>query len=419
MRIAYLASEIPSRSATFVFREIIEVERHGNTVVPFATHVNTCPAAECDALDLVSRVTVLYSHPMKRVIEMVQQTVAHPIKTLSAFAALCSDIGTLSPKMAFKCVFQFGVALALVWRLRAQHCERIHAHFAHTPGTIAMYASIAAGIPFSITAHANDIFERPVLMKAKLRRARPFATISEFNRSFLNYTYGNSPIEIVRCGIGAEVTGQDASPARTSGEPMHIVGLGRLVATKGFDVLLVALSELEKRGVKWTCTVAGGGPEWDRLTSLSRTLNLPAGQLVFSGAMAPENVRKLLETADAFVLPCRKGVNGDMDGIPVVLMEAMAMCKPCVSTRLSGIPELIKHGKTGFLTEPENPTELADALQSIYEHPEEADKLALNGQVWVRSVFSRSRNVDLLCDMWARPVREPHTTRHPTPVCHV
>lgn len=199
---------------------------------------------------------------------------------------------------------------------------------------------------------------------------------------------------------------------------MHIVGLGRLVATKGFDVLLVALSELQKRGVKWSCTVAGGGPEWERLNCLSRTLNLPADKLFFSGAMAPENVRNLLKTAEAFVLPCRKGVNGDMDGIPVVLMEAMAMCKPCVSTRLSGIPELIKKDKTGFLTEPDNPTEIADALQSIYDCPDKANRLALNGQTWVRSVFSRSRNVDLLCEMWARPQHELHAVHHPTPACN-
>jgi glycosyltransferase involved in cell wall biosynthesis len=402
MVVAYLSSEIPSTSATFVYREILEVEKQGHRVVPFTLRRAEHLAVEAHAQELATRVTTLYERPLRGLGRIVRQTTAHPVRVAAACGALFMDLRVTAVGNWPKLLFKFLAGIALARRLNVAGCEHLHIHFAHAPATVGMYGAYAAGIPFSVTAHANDIYENAELLAAKVRRARPFVTISEFNRRHLLKLFPDARIEVVRCGIGAEAVAP-ACPEnrRAPDEPLHIVGVGRLVPKKGFDILLCALEQLEAWGIPWRCTLAGGGPEAENLHARAKDLRLPAKRLAFIGPQPPRDVANLLASADVFSLPCRKDENGDVDGIPVVLMEAMALGVPCISTALSGIPELIVHGETGLLVAPGDILGLARALRWMAAEPDAARMLARRARRFVWREFSRERNAACLLSLWS------------------
>lgn len=407
MRIAYLASEIPSVSATFVYREIVEVEAQGHEVVPFATHRCRQTIAEHNAQMLHGRTVVLYEQPARCAINALLHCLAWP--HLAAFAVwhLIKDLRAPGSCSRLRIVLQFIVALALARQLVRRQCEHLHVHFAHTPATIGMYASMVSGVPFSITAHANDIFERPVLLSQKIQRAGAFITISEYNRRYLYEKYGDAKrIEIIRCGIGQECGTHEHSHTTRLAQPLHILSIGRLVEKKGFDVLLHALAELDALDIQWKCTLAGEGPERQNLERIRAKLGLGDERLQMIGAIPPDYVSLLLAESDIFALPCRTDVSGDMDGIPVVLMEAMGAGLPCISTRLSGIPELLNHNRTGILLESGDSQGLAHAIAGLADSPRLRRRLGEAGRHFVMQEFSRNWNVARLINLISRQMYE-------------
>lgn len=392
--IAYLAPEIPALSATFVYEEMLGLERKGVVVVPFSVHRPLSIAVGHEAL--ADRVDCLYDGPKFLLALAGLQGLFRLPGWRKALDWLQRDMREcgLAGAAAWKLAFQFLVGARLANRLVEERCAHLHIHFAHVPTQIGMYAAAMAGIPFTVMAHANDIFERGLLLARKAERARKFLTISEYNRAYLERC-GVPPdkLDVVRCGVSFPV--REALPSSERRLFCRIGTLGRLVEKKGVDVLIRALALLRARGHELELSIAGDGPLRGELEALVAELGL-GDSVHFAGNLAHADVREWMHDLDMFVLACKPDVNGDMDGIPVVLMEAMSQQVPVVSTRLSGIPELVIDGETGLLAEPGDPAGLADRIEHLLAMPALGQSLAMCGAGHVRAEFGQQVNLDRL-----------------------
>ncbi len=390
--IFYLAPEIPSASETFVFNEIAGLLKLGFEVRSFSVHR---PRADIPVpAELDGRVRYLYTGPVWRdALAGLAGLASFGRHGLRSLGLLFSDMKAcgLLRSAAWKLVFQFLAGARLAHTLKTEGARHLHVHFADVPAQIGMYAAHLAEVPFSITAHANDIFRNGLLLDRKVARAARTLTISEHNRSVLA-RMGMPPekLALVRCAVDDIA----AAPARPfEHRAIYRIGtLGRLVEKKGMDVLLRALARLptDRYGVE--LVIGGDGPLRGDLETLARTLGI-ADRVRFVGAIAHREVAGWMRDLDVFVLACKRDRHGDMDGIPVVLMEAMAQYVPVVSTRLSGIPELVIDEETGLLARPDDPAELAEQLGRLLDEPRLRQQLAERAVAHVRREFSRETNL--------------------------
>lgn len=393
--IAYLAPALTALESTFVYDELLGLEARGIRVVPVSVHRPEKLLVGHD--DLLARTHYLYDGGFARTLaRMLAALPVMPKQHGRALRWLLADMREIGlwRRQAWKLVFQYLAACRLANILLENDCRHLHIHFAHVPTQIGMYATAMAGIPFTVMAHANDIFERGLLLARKAERARKFLTISEYNRAYLERC-GVSPdkLAVVRCGVSFPV--REALPSRERRLFCRIGTLGRLVEKKGVDVLIRALALLRARGHELELSIAGDGPLRGELEALVAELGL-GDSVHFAGNLAHAGVREWMHDLDMFVLACKPDVNGDMDGIPVVLMEAMSQQVPVVSTRLSGIPELVIDGETGLLAEPGDPAGLADRIEHLLAMPALGQSLAMCGAGHVRAEFGQQVNLDRL-----------------------
>lgn len=393
-RIAYLAPEIPALSATFVYNEILALQKNGYEIVPISMHPPSAAVLESRVEALRVATHYLYRKGLANFILaaffLVRST---PRSFCRTFCMALRDAVTvgLCSRTGLGLLYRFLAACRVACILRQENCRHLHAHFAHVPTDIAMYAASLVGTPFSFTSHANDLFERGYLLSEKIARCTFAVTISEFNKNFMVAQGGErAKINIVRCGVDS--TKFSLFPPRFATPPYSIGTIGRMVEKKGFDTLLHAAALLQSGEVDFRLTLAGGGPLEHDLRATAVRLGL-TGRVVFSGPMANEQVPAWLRSLDLFVLPCQQDANGDMDGIPVVLMEAMASGIPVVSTRISGLPELIAHGHEGLLVEPKSPEALASAITQLLFNDEFRVFLSRNGRLKVIFEFDLKVNI--------------------------
>lgn len=396
IKIAYLAPEIPALSATFVYEELHALERHGYEVIPISVRRPGMLAQGQEVLN--SRVHFLYeSGPLRIILAGLWGLIAFkPAAILQALGWLASDIREcgLFKLASWKLAYQFFAAVTVARILLRERCEHLHAHFAFVPAQIAMYASALSGVPFTVTAHANDIFERGQLLKQKAARSSKFLTISEYNRRYLEgLGLPADKLAVVRCGVSFQM--KPASGLDWFGRDFRIGTLGRLVEKKGVDVLLHAVTQLKNKGLRVQLDIAGDGPLRQELESLCADLHL-GSEVSFLGSLDHHHVEKWMADLDVFVLACKMDKNGDMDGIPVVLMEAMSQGVPVISTDLSGIPELVMDMETGLLAIPNDSASLADKIELMMSSDELRCNLVEKAQKHVVGEFGQLVNIDRL-----------------------
>jgi colanic acid/amylovoran biosynthesis glycosyltransferase len=389
LRVAYLAPEIPALSATFVYEELHALEKRGIIVQPVSVHQ---PESVVQGeTDLIGRAVVLYDRPKWRIAFSGLTRMHSQPGAIKALQWLLSDMHSCKYLgEAWKLAFQFLAAVRLSVTLKEQRCTHLHIHFAHVPTQIGMYAAAMAEIPFTVMAHANDIFERGLLLRQKAQRARKFLTISEHNRRFLlSLGLPREKLAVVRCGVSFE---EPAIWPKPSQKPRYRLGtLGRLVEKKGVDVLLRAIAKVGSIHL----SIAGDGPLRAELESLTKELGIEES-VEFFGSISHHEVAAWLSQLDVFVLACKQDRNGDMDGIPVVLMEAMSQGVPVISTSLSGISELVVHESTGYLATPGDSVDLANQILRVLSSAELRSQLALQAKGHVQEEFAQSVNIDRL-----------------------
>lgn len=369
-RIAVLAPALPTVSATFVHRELAAMESLGCTVSAHSLRRGDDGSPEGRAH--AARTEVLYGAPLRLVADALEAAVTAPLGTLRAAARAARDLasGTFDRRgQRARIPVQLVAGLALGRRLRRAGAGHLHVHFAHAPATVGMYAAAAAGVSLSVVGHARDLLVEGGLLERKLARAELFTTVSWANRVALHRRFGEAANRVVvqRCGVDRG----SFRPASEGAEPrgFHVGAVARLVPKKGFDLLLVAMAQLRKSLPGARLTIVGDGPERARLEELRGDLGLE-GHVVFAGAGDAAAVRDLLGSIDAFCLPCRRAKDGDRDGVPVALMEAMASGVPVVAGQVPGLEELVREQVNGRLVDAEDTAQLSGALAELGAGPE-------------------------------------------------
>ena len=286
--------------------------------------------------------------------------------------------------------------------LEAKNIRHMHAHFCHGSTTIALYASKMSGIPFSFTAHAKDIYLKELnpgnLLQKKMRRAEFLVTCTGANEEHLQrLAPKGTKIHRIYHGLDTKLFSNNEETVQDKSEVLPIVlSVGRLVEKKGFDYLIRACAILKEKGHRFQCRIVGGGDGYtDKLKALIKDLNV--GDIVdLHGAVTQEELREIYKQATLFALPCLVVDNGDRDGIPNVLVEAMSMRVPVISTDISGIPELITDDVNGLLVPEKNAEAMAHAIERLLTQPELRQKLSEAGRARVCSDFdSQVTTLDL------------------------
>ncbi|MEP7064061.1 MAG: glycosyltransferase family 4 protein [Betaproteobacteria bacterium] len=303
---------------------------------------------------------------------------------------------------------RFGQALVMAAEMPAD-VVHLHAHFLHTPASVTRYAAMMRGLAWSCSAHAKDIWTTPVWEKReKLAASAWTTTCTDANAHHLREIAGAAQrVELVYHGIDTRrfPAPAGARPTRDGSDPSHpveVLAVGRAVDKKGFDDLLHALAALPPH-LNWRLTHIGGGPLLHELEAAAHALGI-AARVAWLGARSHAAVLDAYRAADLFALPCRVSADGDRDGLPNVLLEAQSQQLPCVSTHVSGIPELIEDGRTGLLVPPRDPPALAAALARLVADPALRLRLGHAGYLRATQAFSMEAGADRLAARFAQSI---------------
>lgn len=398
-RIAYIMSRFPKITETFILYEILALEGRG---VPVDVHPllrEREAVIHPEAARLMERIRF---HPFLSW-EIVAANMSWLVTRPSAYLGVLVEVlggtwGSLNFFVGAVGIFPKSALLAREMQRAGVH--HVHAHFATHPAVAALVIHRLTGIPFSFTVHGHDLHVEKRMLAEKVAAAKFVVSVSNYNRDTIIATCGDgvrSKIRVVHCGIDGTVF-QPVARAPRAGEPLRILCVGRFDEVKGHPVLVEACRKLAERGVPFVCDVVGEGPLRRSVEERIREAGLGEHVRVL-GARPRLEVVRLLGEADIFALPSVMAENGEREGIPVALMEAMATGLPVVASRLSGIPELVEHGISGLLTPPGDATEFADALQSLAGDSALRERLGRAGRAKVLAEFDLGRNVDALATL--------------------
>ena len=288
---------------------------------------------------------------------------------------------------------------------RHENISLIHSQWIHSGGTIAMYGAWLLGVPFSFTGHAADIFRDRSALRDKIRRAKAIVCISTFHKEFfLKHGAKEEQLILAYCGINTAHFSPRERPALAN-RALTIVSTGRLVDKKGFGYLIDACKILIERGRDIRCIIGGSGPLEHELREQIKSLGLEDRITLTGEELTQKELPEFMYKGDLYCLPCVWAPDNDVDGLPQMLMEAMACGCPVVSTRLVGIPDLVIDGETGILVEPNDADALADALDTLIQDETLSAKLAAAGRAHVEKVFDLKNCLEPLFDHFRSHLR--------------
>ena len=379
--IAYVAARLPTLSETFVYRELMGLRSRGRVIVPVTVRRPAGNFGDPKLDALAAEAVQAYSAATAAA--LLPAFLSMPAKFLRAIGdAAGADLPGAKARATF--LFQAWMGLATAWRLRGRDIGHVHAHLANTPATIALYLARGLGATFSFTGHANDLFVHREALKFKLEQAAFVSSISRWHQTFYDGIAPGGTRPVIRCSVTMPDYAQGGA---------DIVSVGRLVAKKGFDLLIRAFAQLDRPGIR--LRIAGDGPERAALVALAQAEGV-ADRVDFLGALPHTQALALIWSGAIFALPCRTSSTGDRDGIPVVLMEAMAAGKPVIAGRLETIAELVEDGVGGLLVPPDDVPALTEALRRLVDEPDAGRAMGLAGRQRVAEEFSDEINWDRL-----------------------
>ncbi len=400
MRVAMLVRSWPKLSETFILEEVLALERQGADLRLYAM---TAPTDEVTH-GAVSRVR----SPLVRVpsraglgdslARHAGMALARPAAYVRAAAYVLAG-GLRDGRRRWR---DFVRAGWLASQLRRDGVQHLHVHFISDTADVGRAAAAMAGLRFSISAHAKDIYlSDPADLHRKLTAAAFTVTCTDANRRALTSIAPHAPVHLMYHGIDRDVFDPARRTPMSPGEAPLILAVGRLREKKGLDTLIDACAHLHARGRHVRCDIVGYGEAHDALAHRIEAAGL-GRRVRLVGKLTREQVIERYARAAVFVQPSRIAADGDRDGIPNVLLEAMAMTLPVVASSVSGIPELVDDGVNGLLVEPDRPQALADAIERVLDDPRLAAALGRAGRQKVTEGFDNDRNLIQLSALLGR-----------------
>lgn len=385
--VAYLFERFPSFGQTFCYREVAELERQGIAVQVFSIRRPTGePEQDWDPA-IVDRVHYLPEE--KPLVAEVDQI----LKTKAVSDRVRASAEKWGRQSDFLRLYQ---AIYIGVRLQKKGLRQIHAHFAGMAARTAWWLNEFFGVPYSFSAHANDIFAPRdfVVSLAKLiEDAAAVVTVSDFAVGLLRERFPGSAGKIQRVYNGVDLARFSVSDF--AGSPPEIISVGRLIEKKGFSDLISACALLRSRDRSFRCSIIGEGPLEESLRAQIAAAGLETC-VELTGPRTQTEIANRLAHATVFALPCTHEADGGMDNLPTVIMEAMAAGLPVISTPLGGVPEMVESGVTGDLVPERDPAALAGAIESLIDDPERAHRFGERGRQIASEKFSIEQSAQQL-----------------------
>lgn len=384
-RIGYVVKRYPRYSETFIVNEILAHERAGLNLAIFS-QFGTVDAHFQDIIASV-RAPVYYLRRSSPKSQLLWEQVHKAAQHLPNFWNKLNS----TQKTDVRTLYQ---AVELALHVKCRSITHLHAHFATSAVAVAQLAAQFAEISYSFTAHAKDIFHQDVCLddlRQKMRAARAVVTVSDYNLEYLRQVSPESQVVRVYNGLPLAAFPFCAPENR----PPKIVAVGRLVEKKGFRYLLEACALLKKAGVSLSCDIIGTGELQETLLAQRHDLGLE-DTVTLLGALPQREVKRRLQQAAVFAAPCVVGADNNQDGLPTVLLEAMALGTPCISTNVTGIPEILRHEDTGLMVAQRDSRALANAMCKLLTEPALQRRLAINARRVIEADFDSDINAHQL-----------------------
>jgi len=401
-RTAYLSNQFPSPVEPYVVEEILELRRHGLEVIPCSARKPASDEARWDGGEILT-----LQPPRPRVVMRATWLALHSLPLLRNLLRRIFLQGRERASTRIRALAHTFLGLYYAVLLQDRGVRHIHVHHGYFSSWIAMVAAKALDIRFSITLHGSDLLVRAAYIETKLQACQFCFTISEFNRQFIHHAYPSVDLQkVVVQRLGVSLRSQ-MDPATTIDRGrFFILAVGRLHMVKDHAFLVRACCEFRDRGNEFLCVIAGDGPERAALEHQIESLRLE-NQVRLLGHLSREELAHYYAVADLVVLTSRS------EGIPLVLMEAMAQGKVVLAPAITGIPELVIDGQTGFLYRAGSLDDFVTKLESILESIPTLEPVRREARRHVSEHFNRERNLDqfrksFLARVVASPEGRPH-----------
>ncbi len=393
--IVYIVSNFPCYSETFILSELVELRKRGHGLFIFSLKKPKERLIQKEAAIFLK--DTFYS-PFLFSSELWKAQIYFLANRPNVYLRLLFDIlrhCINRPLVLLKNLCIFPKSAYFAFYISSKDINHIHAHFANYPATSAMSVSKLLNIPFSFTCHAHDIFYDATMLNLKVKSAKACFTISNYNRKYILSLYPDLPKEKIKIiNYGIDLEGFPLERDRFMQDKLRILSVARLMPTKGFDDLIRSCRILKDKGISFICKIIGEGPMEGRLREIIRHLNLE-DSVVLAGPFIREGIIRAHREADIFVLASKRARHRDVqDGMPLVLIEAMAIGTPVISTTLSGIPELIQNGVSGFLVEPGDYKDIAEKIILLNSNIRLREELVRNARNRIVGEFNIRKSID-------------------------
>jgi glycosyltransferase involved in cell wall biosynthesis len=400
MKIAYMMSRFPKISETFILYEILEQERLGHAVEVYPLLREHQPVTHPEAERLVERA---HFHPFISW-PIIRANWHFLLKRPGAYFRTLAEVlgGTWGSMNFFLGVLTYWPkAVRFAYEMEKQGIRHVHAHFCNHPALVALIIYRLAGIPYSFTAHGSDLHKDKRMLDKKVAAAAFAVTVSNFNKGEMLKACGESArdkIHIIHCGIDQDVFAPPAE--KRVDDRFRIICVASFEEVKGHKYLVEACRILREGGLDFVCDLIGDGPVRAQVARQIADHNLQ-DRVIIHGSRKRMEVAQMMAAAHVKVLASVPTAEGKREGVPVVLMEAMASGLPVVSSQLSGIPELVENGQTGILVQPGDVDALALALQKLHADPALRLKMGRAGREKVLREFNLKLNVAKLAKLFS------------------
>lgn len=402
--LAYILKGYPRISETFISNEILLLEKMGFTMRLFPMRQPRESFCHASVKEIQAQVDYLPTELLLDFHRLLRPNIFLATKKPKQFKetlrTAAEGVSKGKELATLKHLLQAGY-------LTNNHLERdnniaqLHGHFAHSPTSVTMFASLLSGIPFSFTAHAKDIYTSDKeKIRKKIAHAQFVVTCTRHNKEYLQTIAGNcpTPIHCIYHGIDLNLFRQTALRPVTH-NPYKILTVARMTQKKGLPTIYKALARLQQKGIQFQHTLIGDGDDREKILALISSLGLE-GQCRWIGTQTHEEVLVHFKASDLFVLGCEIAENGDRDGIPNVLVESLAMGVPALSPNVSAIPEILIDGKTGMTVPPSQPEYLEKAMLRMLTDEKLRRRLIAGGQQRVKENFDNSQWIEKLAEIF-------------------